>query len=355
MSDREQHGLRGPVFMVRTEHFNCDQQTGEMGDQPRFANVFVYDRAGRTTSSTHENPGGSVSTTNHTYNDRGDVARTTYDWAGKPGGDTIYHYDGAGRLIRVIQLAPDGSERERSRLHYDPDGGKTEVRFGVSKAEMEEIHAVAMRSSGNVGSDVGFDLPPATTTIRYDDAGRPLEELEHDENHVLTRKTIHTYDERGLLVETRRESGHKLPFSLPPPDDPSMGPIEREALEKTFARLFQPGASIHRTTYAYDGHGRKVEEISHFEPFGSDKSTTEYNEHGDPIVVRSVHESREFQATLEGELVNPKEAKQTTSVNLFQYTYDKHGNWTEKIYSFVDPSTGESKRITIERRTITYW
>jgi hypothetical protein len=354
VSDRETHGLRGPAASVRTEHFDCDQQTGEVAAKPRFANVFTYDREGRTISSTHENPGGSVSTTNFTYNDRGDLARTTYEWAGKPGADTVYHYDEAGTLVRVTQYNTAGSERESSRFTYHPGGGKTEVRFGATASEIAELVSAAKASAGDSNMEFGVDLPPATTTIHYDAKGKPLEELAHDDNHVLIRKTVHTYDGKGLLLETRQESGHKFPFSLPS-NDPSRGPDEREALERIVERVFRPGTNIVRTTYAYDDEGRRIEEVTQIGPFSRSRSTMQYDEHGNPILVQSIDESQDFQATPEGELVNPTAPKQTVGTNLYRYADDKHGNWTEKIYLYIDPATGQPKQMIIERRTISYW
>jgi hypothetical protein len=355
VSDREKHGLRGPAASVRTEHFECDHQTGEVSAEPRFANIFTFDREGRTTSGTYENPGGSISTTNYTYNDRGDLARMSHDSSGKPGGDTIYYYDDAGRLLRTMtRYTFDGPQRESSRFTYDPDGGKTAVQFGISASEMAELLGAMRAPAGDSNMELGVDLPPATTTIHYDAKGNPLEELEHDENHVLIRKTIHTYDDKGLLLETRQESGHKPPFSLPS-NDPSREPNEREALERIVERIFPPGANIVRTTYAYDGEGRRIEQVVQLGPFSRSRSTTQYDEYGNPILVHSAEESQDFQATPEGELVNPTAPKQTIGTNLYRYAYDKHGNWTEKVYSHLDPSTGQPKQMLIERRTISYW
>jgi hypothetical protein len=355
VSDREKHGLRGPAARVRTEHFECDQQTGEVSAQPRSANVFTFDREGRTTSRAYENPGGPTSTTNYTYNDRGDLARMSHDSSGEPAGDTTYDYDDAGRLLRTMtRYTSGGPERESSRFTYNLDGGKTEVRFGVSASEMAELVSAAKASLPNSTMEFGVDLPPATTTIHYDAKGNALEELEHDENHVLIRKTVHTYDDKGLLLETRQESGHKPPFSLPS-NDPSRAPDEREALQRIIERVFRPGTRIEHTSYAYDDQGRKIEEASRHEPFTSTKSAFEYDPYGNVIAVSSVHDSRTFQATLEGELVDPTEEKQTISTNLSHYSYDQHGNWTEKIHLFVEPSTGKPKRLMVERRKIAYW
>lgn len=276
MSDREKHALRGPVASVRSENFECAQQTGEVSTQPRHATISSYDPGGRITSSTFVNPDGSTSTTTFSYNSGGDLAETTYEWAGEPGGRTIYHYDEDGKLQRVTGRAPDGSERESSRYTYDPDGGKTEVKFGASASEIAAMVATVKASARDSNSEVGFTtfLPP-TTTIRYDAEGHSLEELTHDDNHVLTGRTIHTYNDQGLLIETRRESGHKPPMALPP-NDPSLGPLEMEIVEKVIQNLFQPGAELDRTTYAYDGQGRKIEEVAHSRPFSYTRSTFEY-------------------------------------------------------------------------------
>lgn len=347
MSDREKHGLRGLAAGVRTEHFECDPQTGEVFAEPRFANIFTFDQEGRTTSGTYENPGGPISTTNYTYNDHGDLARMSHDSSGKPGGDTTYYYDDTGRLLRTMtRYTFDGPERESSRFTYDPDGAMTAVQFGISASEMTELLGAMKAASGDSNRELGVGLPPATTTIHCDAQGKPLEELEHDDNHVLIRKTVHTYDDKGLLLETRQQSGDRFPFSLPS-NDP--------ALERIVERVFPPGANIVRTTYAYDGEGRPIEQVVQLGPFSRSRSTTQYDEHGNPILVHSVEESQNFQATAEGELVNPTAPKQTIGTNLYRYAYDKHGDWTEKVHSYLDPSTGQPKQMLVERRTVSYW
>ncbi len=354
MSDREKIGLRGPAARVRTEHFDCNLETDEVSAKPKFAEIVAYDLEGRTTSITHENQDGSSGTTWFTYNDRGDLEKKSSEWGGRQGQDTVYHYDESARLLRLGSVYQDGPERESACYTYEPDGSKTEVRFGLSPAEREKfIHEVKTRAQ-NTGTEIGYDLPPATTTIRYDPEGKPLEELQHDDNQILLSRIVYTYDDQGRLVEQRHEIGHKAPFS-PSPDDPSMGPLEREALEKMVARLFAPGADMERTTFVYDDQGRKIEEIRQQGPFGATRTTSEYDEHGNTSVVRSAHESREFQLTADGDLDHPTEANQTTSTNFFQYQYDERGNWTEKRSLFVDPSNGKSKCLMAERRTITYW
>jgi hypothetical protein len=355
VNDREKNRLHGPVAGVRTEYFDCDPQTGEVSAKPRFANVIAYDLEGRTTSTTYENRDGSTGTTWFSYNDRGALAKTSSESAGIRGDDAVYHYDEAGGLLRVTGLDREGGERERSTYTYEPDGSKTEVRFGPSASEREEAVKAATARAANANTDVGFfTFAPPTTTIRYDPDGKPLEQLEHDDNHILLSSTIYTYDAQGRLTGERREVGHKPPFSLPP-DKPSMGPLEREALEKAMERLFQPGTDIQRTTYAYDDQGRKVEEVIQNGAFGLTKNATEYDEHSNESVVRSIHESRDIRVTPDGELGEATEPKRTNNTYFFCYTYDPHGNWTEKAHLFVESSSGKAQCHIVERRTLTYW
>jgi hypothetical protein len=60
VSDREKYDLRGPVAGIRTEHWTCDPQAGEISEKPSYATVIAHDVEGRVTSTRHENAEGRV-------------------------------------------------------------------------------------------------------------------------------------------------------------------------------------------------------------------------------------------------------------------------------------------------------
>lgn len=84
-----------------------------------------------------------------------------------------------------------------------------------------------------------------------------------------------------------------------------------------------------RTTYDYDGvHDEPTEE------------TTETSSRG---------------ATLEDGAIHYQPAPLSTQHNRFEYSYDTHGNWTERIVSIQYETDADFQRSNIERRTITYF
>ena len=359
MSDREKNGLRGRVATVKTEFLDWDQQTGEVSDRPQRATIEAYHPDGRIASLTYENPEGSVSTTTYLYNYRGDLVEVRSEFNGELHSSAVSHYDAGGRLAKTVNQSQDGTKWQAASYTYDAGGARTEVQFPLPDfviAEMMANTRKAQLESGAPAGEVGYDVSlTATTTTRYDSNGNRLEELKHDKNHEVLGKTSYTYNELGRLIEKREEIGHISPFALLL-NDPAVGPAEREALERAFEQLVQPGAELLVTTYSYDEQGRKIEEVTSRGPFGQLKQTFEYDEYGNLTVVRGIDESRTLRvgegAAPAGETFDAR--RRHTYTHGYRHTYDAEGNWTERITTYRDESHDQPTRTAVERRAITY-
>ncbi len=107
-----------------------------------------------------------------------------------------------------------------------------------------------------------------------------------------------------------------------------------EAFQKVVADIPSdiPHPEPLRRMHRYDTKGRRIETRSQLAVLGTDRKTTAYDDHGEPIKENFEHESREYGIDDEGrfsdnptrETVNRWEAR-------FHYDYDAHGNWVRKV------------------------
>ena len=280
--------------------------------------TYEHDVLGRTTSTTDAD---GVTTTT-VYDRRGNVAETrdgaggvsstAYDAMNRPTGvydadgvATWYSYDLAGQVVderrnrSTDTYVPDYWE-DRTTYTYDADGRRT----GTTDPR------------GNVP---GADPAAYTTTVQYDDDGRPVASTD-----PLGRTTAVTYDAAGRRltamdpaggVTTSAYDATGLLTSVTSPD----GSTTSYGYD-TAGRLVERADELGRvTSYAYDAAGR---ETSRTDPLGR-TSATAYDATGQvtSMVAPSGTETTD----------DPDDG--TTA-----YTYDDAGRLTERSFSDGTPS-----------------
>jgi YD repeat-containing protein len=177
MNDLERQNLRGSISTLHSETSEWDASAASWRPQ-------------RISAMTHFRSDGQISELELQYVD-GSFFRSTndYDDAGRliesrsrtnNGADTksLYRYDSASRLIRVITVVAKGAQRDTTLFTYD-ETGRTTVKIFLEI----EVAKQAMSFSADSGSSYNSD-----EAIFYDKAGK------------LLRRTTFTRDDRGRLL-----------------------------------------------------------------------------------------------------------------------------------------------------------
>ena len=109
-----------------------------------------------------------------------------------------------------------------------------------------------------------------------------------------------------------------------------------------------------RTAYSYDERGRQIERKTSMAGLSQNHTVWEYDEHDDPVREIDENVSGEFQTDESGNLqsVNPKSSRHEVR---YEYKYDSHGNWTERIVSVRYETNPAFQRSNVERRQIEYY
>jgi len=108
------------------------------------------------------------------------------------------------------------------------------------------------------------------------------------------------------------------------------------------------------TTYDYDDRGRQIGRITMMAGVSEDQTTWEYDEHDNPI--RELHErtSGELRADESGNLQTMNQTSFKHEAR-YEYKYDSHGNWIERVVSVRYEVNPDFQRSNIERREIIYY
>jgi len=284
MTDREQWGLRGAVQTCRVERI-----WGMPGDEERGdATVLEFRADGLLAARRHRNPDGSTWSSIHQYDDSGRLHAVRHENGSGDADSLSYEYDSEDRLARVIARPHGREDRLAESYEYDGEGRKKK-----SLHIDPEAFSPDTACSWNIeGTDACYSAPGATTlTTSYNFEGKPAEVVFSGAggDQPLSRVAL-TYDADGQLTEEVQEN---VARPLPPALLATLNAAQREALA---------GFQIRRM-HRYDQHGRRTESRTQMGPLGGDVTTTEYNDHGDPIHQLHHHESQEFGIDEEGRLL----------------------------------------------------
>src|ERR687893_218181 len=124
-TDREKHGLRGPVKSVHVVIAQLEEQGGQLTERPWFSHTTTFDRDGRLIEQVNRNPDGSEWRTVNDYSDSGVLSATRhYDPSGVLNSEVRYLYDGGGRMIAEQHVTQDGRVSTPTTYAYDGEGRK---------------------------------------------------------------------------------------------------------------------------------------------------------------------------------------------------------------------------------------
>jgi YD repeat-containing protein len=205
---------------------------------------------------------------------------------------------------------------------------------------------------GVEGSDVAYSAPGATTsTTSYDEHDRPSEVTFHDANAALVSRIVFSRDQDGRVLSERMEfagPGGLLGLAT----DASMATDDRASLMALLQSVFEDH-TFSLSTYAYDEKGRRVGSIRCMGKLSEERVTVRYDEFDNRVEEVRVDVSRDMR--MDDGVVKSDEQPSRIQHARFEYQYDAHGNWTERIvWQRFEPNTDE-RRSNIERRTIAYY
>ena len=349
MTDRERWQLRGLVRSCRIERIwrancgpdGCDLQ--QRGD----ASMIEFSRDGTLLRSWHRNTDGSQFATVGEVDADGRITSVETQTLNAPVTRRRHVYDAAGRRIGIWAASADAGEILAERYEYDPDGQRTKtVQFDVS-APGENISY----SWGVEGTDSAFSAIGATSvTTVYGASDRPIALLFRDAQDTVISRVVFTYDENGHLID---EAQNVETGGLPAEMLENLNEAQLGALHALLGTTDQPRRRMHR----YDAYGRRIETLSSaFGPMGGNRKTMAYNDQGDVAEEHWEDDSREFEISDDGRLLEKAGSERLTrSEARMRYEYDGRGNWTIKTVESRNSPDAEFVMSTTERRTLAYY
>jgi YD repeat-containing protein len=353
MSDLARWELRGPVRTLRTQFAEWNPETGDWWPlKNRFVATLRAD--GQLSEIEHHNPDGSVPREVRVYDEAGRLAEDQW-WANGVVTRRVLHtYDVAGRPASSVTVAVDGTRQDAELCRYDDNGRKTKVIF---LPVPESGGAICSTGScgimyGVEGTDVAYSAPGATTsTTTYDEHERPLEVTFCDANDALVSRVVFSRDQDGRVLSERMEFAAPRGL-LGPAIDANMPTDERASLMELLKTVFED-QTFSLATYAYDEKGHRIETVRRMGTLSEERVAVRYDEFDNPVEEVRSDVSREMR--MDDGVVKTEERPSHVQHVRFEYQYDAHGNWTERIVSQRMEPNADERPSNIERRTITYY
>jgi hypothetical protein len=353
MSDLAQWQLRGPVRTLRAQFAEWNPETGDWWPlKNRFVATFRAD--GRLSEIEHHNPDGSVPREVRVYDEAGRLTEDQW-WSNDILTRRVVHtYEVGGRSSSAATVDVDGTKHDTERSQYDENGRKTKVVF-LPVPETSGA-TCSMGSCGTMygveGTDLAVSAPGATTsTTTYDDHERPSEVIFHDANNALVSRVVFSRDDDGRVLSERMEFAGPRGL-LGPGIDANMPTDERASLIDLLNTVFEDH-TFSLATYAYDEKGHRIETVRRMGTLSEERVTVRYDDFDNPVEEVRAELNREMR--MDDGVVKSEERPSHVQQVRFEYQYDAHGNWTERIVSQRLEPNADERPSNIERRAITYY
>jgi YD repeat-containing protein len=344
MSNRSHWQLRGPVRTLRV-HVGEWNTHDEAWEPLRLFHVATFRPDGRLDDFEHYNPDGTIARTSYRYDDAGRLLETRFQTGDGAVTRTVPSYDVEGRPGRTMVVAGAG-ERELESCYYDAAGRRTVVQ------RLEAFGLVGMNVCYGVdGSERSYGAPGAATlSVSYDEHDRSVDAIFRDRADAMLRRVSFVRDGEGRLVREDVHLGDVSPF--PRPDVAGASAGDRARFDALIVGSF-PDGLFSSVACIYDDRGYLVERTERMGALSEAREIFRNDDRGNPI--EQISETRRWQMNMD-ETGQPRRTEESPidQRNAFEYVYDAHDNWTERIVSYRRPSTGHWQRTNIERRELTY-
>src|SRR5258705_4026526 len=244
-TDREKHGLIGPVKSVYVETARLDDQGGQLTEHRWLSHTTTFNQDGWLIEQVNRNPDSSEWRTINDYSDSGKLLTTRgYDPSGMLSSEVRCIYDDEGRLVAEHYIMRDGKVTTPTTYTYDNKGRKIKI-------QELEFSGEARVMVGIEGTNTAISAGAAKRVeTRYDDLGEAVEVKVFNAGGVLVSRVEITRDARGNPLEETHYVGDVAPFGPSTSGSCStekMGALpEEETVESAgeVARLFAPGTAM---------------------------------------------------------------------------------------------------------------
>jgi len=345
MNDIAAWKVHGPVRTVRKEHAEWDQDNGEF-KTPRGLTAATFRPDGQLSESEYHNPDGSVARSVRLYDDSGRVLEAQSWIDDGPKIRVRYSYDEAGRRSGATEVAADGTIVEIETYRYNDAGRKTKIEaLRAARMGVDMMHGVE-------GSEQWYAAPGATaSTTVYDDRDLPVEVTLHDPDNLLVLRIDMSRDADGRLLCEVARSGGDAPF---PGLSADKLPGDERAQQMALLSAAFADRPFCAVAFAYDEKGRLIGRTRKIGSLSEERTTFAYDDRDDPIAEVSEEYRREVHLDDDG-VVQHRENDPLVQHRRFEYRYDAHGNWTERVAWYRHSAQPDFQRTHVERRTITYY
>ena len=353
MSEREQHGFRGPVKLCIEEstYSGATDTEGKAYPEVRSTYTTEYDTGGRTLATRARNSDGSEWVTRNFYDPSGRLLKKVSGDDGQATTETVYSYDHGGRLQKVS----DGSRADNPvTFDYDESGRKTKIAMSRPADYRPDM---AEAGSPFEAGDRAPNLPGggSATTI-YDEHDRATEIQVRDASGELVSRSVRTYDGQGHVLEEKQILDN--PETILPEEVRAQileqSGLSRDDLQQELRtqlkKLMGGQSGPYAVSYAYDTHGR-VSHTSRRIFNQQEEIETTYNKHGDV-------ESEITRSTQVAEKTDPTNSAArwpSYSEARHAYKYDGRENWIEQSTSYRSSPDAAFQSSTVIERTLTYY
>jgi YD repeat-containing protein len=283
---------------------------------------------------------------------------------------------GPVRAVRLefAELNPQtndwGPFKQQATLLYGQDGqleGRARDGDGVLSTTLDArglrttVSRWPPRIRRQEGMEYGVGVDPrvlADVLTRYDAADRPVEIVFRDATQKSLNRIELTYDANGRLSREKLFNGDVIRAERGFQEQVAGNttPLSAQELAEFAAtmKVMMPDGVFMTREYQYDQRGRVVELRSTMAVLSETRQTYSYDDHDNVIEEHSAEVSREASVGRRGRVTTSNE---TSSENWGRhvYVYDDRGNWVEKVNLRRESSDRDFKRLTITRRTITYY
>ncbi len=173
--------------------------------------------------------------------------------------------------------------------------------------------------------------------------------LVHNTSHELQYRVTFTRDREGRLL-----SGETT-FADISTSFPGIGqelekasPEDRAQMEAMLETVFEKQTFLSRT-FSYDGSGRLLQKVERMGTLMEDVTTYRYDASGSLVETTSTNRSNGMDAD------GPTPEQRREQAARYEYQYDSHGNWTERVTSGQSGGAQDFQRATVDRRAFTYY